>query len=290
MKKLISFVIYLLLLLFTSPAAATFNCNDPSIVPSVSTSSKFVMVSLKKVRPLQSEVGGLLVERIANKIISKAGTKRIPLLQHIEERARGFALPVIVSPKGEYFLLDSHHGVAAIYRALNLNASSATYPLVKLKIIEDYSNSTNQPMITYDQFVEKLLGPIAEGGKGKGQFPSEFNGLTPAQKFDELPLSFFDLLDNPMRSIVGAVFKDYHVEPKFLKDYIEFDLIHFLEEEGYTYDKGNILSEKNIVAAADLIFGSEKIMNFLYASSLSEKKDQANKDSLKRALAIWNKN
>ncbi len=126
----------------------------------------------------------------------------------------------MISPKGEFYVTDGHHGIYINLKLLGTDAD-LTYNVRVLKDYRQINPHTNQAW-TYNDFITHLLTPVAEGGLGKGQFTAAIRELPPIERFKYLPKRFSDITDNPMRSLVGAALKRYGVIRANMIDYVEF--------------------------------------------------------------------
>ena len=232
---------------------------------------------IESLRPTQMEIGKSYVEKKAARWERKADEDGVSNAAFLRERLDEEPLPAVISPRGERFVLDGHHTIAAVYEMLGARAGAFEVPL---RILFDFSKAKpdGQPW-SYDDFVVALQAPVAEGGLGKGQFTAKVSALpTYAERFARLPRTFQGLKDNPMRSLVGEAFRKLDLKGDWFVDYIEFQVGDLIAQRHELADLE--FKESHVEKIENWLSGDEVIRNFL-ASRL---KSRADRPKLEKAL------
>ena len=271
-----------LIVLLLTPCAFGIECGS-LLASSSSHGNKIERVSIQKLRPTQMQYGEALVNLRANKILRQAARAGVNATDFITDRNDQYIVPAVISPRGEYFNTDSHHGISAIYKALGEKADI----LFNLEITKDYRlPKIDGSLWTYAEFIQDLLTPIELGGMGKGQFTQEVRDLPIHERFNHLPVRFDHLEDNPMRSLVGEALTLYGAKRKFMVDYVDFEIADLVIESGYPTTDTDFTIE-NTEAVADFIFSNDRIINFMKASYRTQALESENLISVKLAVRAW---
>ncbi len=214
-------------------------------------------VHISKLRPTQMEIGRALVEIRATELLVEAAGINVRPRDYVLKFRNKKPVPAVISPRGEFFITDSHHGISIIYRMLGKTADVK----LKIEIVRDYREAkTDGSLWTYEEFIFNLQAATESGGLAKGQFSKDVKNKSPEARFAYLPSRYDMLLDNPLRSLVGAAFTLRGLSPSNYKDYIEFDVAEMINP---TLLPDLNFTNERIEQVADFIFSDSAIQEYL---------------------------
>ena len=235
--------------------------------------------TVENLMPTQMEYGFESIARRLSRMESEALAIGMSLSDYIQKHFLKNYIPVVKSPKGEYFVTDSHHGIHLI---LNGTKNPNEIPIY-LKILKDYTQpKQDNTTWTYNEFIRDLQKPMTQGGMGKAWYTKKVRTLDPIERFKYLPKSFTSMKDAPIRALVGESLSRYGVKKRYLRDYIEFQLIDLLESR-YPEVSQLKFSDKNVDFVASIIFHSHEIMMFLMHNPKNNELTNQNIESLNKA-------
>ncbi|MCH2535673.1 MAG: hypothetical protein MK008_14615 [Bdellovibrionales bacterium] len=235
--------------------------------------------TVENLKPTQMEYGFESIARRLSRMESEALATGMSLSDYIQKHFLKNFIPVVKSPKGEYFVTDSHHGIHLI---LNGTKNPNEIPIY-LKVLKDYTQpKDNKTPWTYSEFIRDLQKPVSEGGMGKAWYTKKVRTLDPVERFKYLPESFTSMKDTPIRALVGESLSRYGVKKRYLKDYIEFQLIDILESR-YPEVSQLKFSDKNVDLVASILFHSHEIIMFLMQNPKNPELTKQNIESLEKA-------
>lgn len=245
------------LLSYANISGASINCTK-ALHPVYS-------VHISKIRPTQMEYGEALVTIRANELILEAAKTGLRPREFIIKNKLDKPIPAVISPRGEFFSTDSHHGIAILYKMLGKTADLK----LPLEIIRDYRQTkADGTQWTYEEFIFNLQSPVEEGGLAKCQFSKNIKNKSPEARFAYLPTRYDMLANNPLRSLVGSAFSRHKISASAFKDYIEFDVADMIDPSLLTDLSYN---DENVRLIADYIFSNSTIVNFLAKHKKTDK-------------------
>lgn len=270
--KYIRFTIFVCILNFNFSSYASVACHYIFDLTAERT-------TIENLKPTQMEYGFESISRRLSRMESEAQALGVSLSDYIKTYFLKSYIPVVKSPKGEYFVTDSHHGIHLI-----LNGTKNPYEIpIYLKILKDYTQpKQDNTTWTYNEFIRDLQKPITQGGMGKAWYTKKVRTLDPIERFKYLPESFTTMKDAPIRALVGESLSRYGVKKRYLRDYIEFQLIDILESR-YPEVSQLKFSDKNVDLVASIIFHSHEIMIFLMQNPKNSELAKQNIESLNMA-------
>ena len=179
------------------------------------------LVSVADMAPTQTEVGREDIvqrvdrwERQARKVdLDLAGYARQVLVPRYRERK----LPAILDPEGRVRVTDGHHRVSSLLIVRERTGVDIAMPI---EVVHDYRGWAENDYARH--MIEQL---------GIGYFAGVADSEASAQ-IAQLPNGFAELGDNPMRSLVGAVFDRADLAGSDFTSYIEFRVGDRLLAEG----------------------------------------------------------
>lgn len=240
---------------------------------------KSAKATIENLKPTQMEYGFESIAKRLARMESEAEALGISLSDYVKKHFLKNYIPVVKSPRGEYFVTDSHHGIHLILNGTNNPNETPIY----LKILKDYTQpKEDKTPWTYNEFIHHLQKPIYEGGMGKTWYTKKVRALDPIERFKYLPSHFTSMENNPLRALIGESLSKYGVKKRYLKDYIEFHLMDLLESR-YPQVTRLKFTEKNVQIVANLIFHSHEVMLFLMQNPRNPEVRQQNLDSLQNA-------
>lgn len=241
------------------------------------------LINIQKLLPTQMEVGKSLVKEKAKKYSREADKVGRSLEEFMFSNGKA-SIPVVISPKGEFFVTDSHHTISAL---LLLEPNSKMN--LRVEVIKDYTrNRPDGALWSYKQFIENLVGK-KKGQLAKGQFTEDLWKARAIEKFNNLPRSFDEMGDNPMRSMIGLALRSYGVKGGVFADYFQFILSPILVREGYVLPINLKYSKKQVDELAEFILNNEKALSYLYSNYRSENKKEEAYSMLDKAILKINR-
>lgn len=239
-----------------------------------------IKVNVSDVHPTQMEIGedrvNAKITEYYQKWLKKYPKKEKTFEQYIAtELVPKKKFPAVLGPDGEVYILDGHHRTTTFLRILSRRPKLLKKTTYEVEVIADYSNKT------IDEFAHGLIVEM-----GKGYFPKKIRkkDFVPAELVDLLPNSPADLVDNPMRSLIGKIFDDLDLETDYMMDYIQFYIGEFVEDSNIEIDYDNLLSEENSNKVKEAIFTKRKIVDFLLDNPRSEEFRELNNKQIAQVI------
>jgi len=185
---------WLLLAAILSPQAFAAAPCTPDTAP-----GELCEVAIDQLRPTQAGIGQLQVDEEQKKLADKSAKK-------LEKYAVKKEIPVVISPQGEYWLVDRHHLTRTLWQ---LGVKKTT-----VKVIAHL-----QDKATFWPQMEKNHWVWLKNEKGQS--------ITPEQ----LPKRIADLPDYPYRSLAGQLQDEGYFDKKKQVYFVEFAWASWLGEK-----------------------------------------------------------
>lgn len=226
--------------------------------------NEIMAVPLRSLLANQEAIGRDCIAVIGNQLyrnwLQNDKPKGVAYRQILQERLAE-PLPVVIAPDGRIFLKDGHHRATMVTLEALRTGTQPEELMASVRVIKNYRGAT----------METFLNAEFSDQPGNGYFKKEHRNLPPSEKIKLLATRLEDIPNDPFRSLVGTAFHELGIDPRYLRDFIEFDIADELRmNPRFSLEPGmGDIDQLRVSKAKNEILSNSKIIDLLQTAQRS---------------------